>query len=75
MKRLELKLNVGKIPEIMRDQYRLQPYFLLLLPVNVSRIRAVGASANCGSYQQLNTAVAEQLIAFKKEADALIDRG
>ena len=43
---------------------------------NRFEFRAVGASANCGAAMiVLNTAVAEQLIAFKKEADALIDRG
>ena len=72
----ELKLNVGKIPEIMRDntdRNRTSPF---AFTGNRFEFRAVGASANCGAAMiVLNTAVAEQLIAFKKEADALIDRG
>ena len=71
----ELKLNVGKIPEIMRDntdRNRTSPF---AFTGNRFEFRAVGASANCGAAMiVLNTAVAEQLIAFKKEADALIDR-
>ena len=72
----ELKLNVGKIPEIMRDntdRNRTSPF---AFTGNRFEFRAVGASANCGAAMiVLNTAVAELLIAFKKEADALIDRG
>ena len=72
----ELKLNVGKIPEIMwdnTDRNRTSPF---AFTGNRFEFRAVGASANCGAAMiVLNTAVAEQLIAFKKEADALIDRG
>ena len=72
----ELKLNVGKIPEIMRDntdRNRTSPF---AFTGNRFEFRAVGASANCGAAMiVLNTAVAEQLIAFKKEADVLIDRG
>ncbi len=72
----ELKLNVGKIPEIMRDntdRNRTSPF---AFTGNRFEFRAVGSSANCGAAMiVLNTAVAEQLIAFKKEADALIDKG
>ena len=72
----ELKLNVGKFPEILRDitdRNRTSP---IAFSGNRYEFRAVGASANCGAAMiVLNTAVAEQLIAFKKEADALIDRG
>ena len=72
----ELKLNVGKIPEIMRDntdRNRTSPF---AFTGNRFEFRAVGASANCGAAMiVLNSAVAEQLIAFKKETDALIDKG
>ena len=72
----ELKLNVGKIPEIMRDntdRNRTSPF---AFTGNRFEFRAVGASANCGaSMIVLNAAVAEQLVAFKQETDALIDKG
>lgn len=72
----ELKLNVGKIPEIMldnTDRNRTSPF---AFTGNRFEFRAVGSSANCGAAMiVLNTAVAEQLIAFKKEADALIEEG
>jgi glutamine synthetase len=72
----ELKLNVGKIPEIMldnTDRNRTSPF---AFTGNRFEFRAVGSSANCGAPMiVLNTAVAEQLISFKKETDALIDKG
>lgn len=72
----ELKLNVGKIPEIMRDntdRNRTSPF---AFTGNRFEFRAVGASANCGdSMIVLNTAVAEQLISFKQETDLLIEKG
>ena len=72
----ELKLNVGKIPEIMldnTDRNRTSPF---AFTGNRFEFRAVGSSANCGGPMiVLNAAVAEQLIAFKKETDTLIDKG
>lgn len=72
----ELKLNVGKIPEIMldnTDRNRTSPF---AFTGNRFEFRAVGSSANCGGPMiVLNTAVAEQLVLFKKETDALIDKG
>jgi len=72
----ELKLNVGKIPEIMldnTDRNRTSPF---AFTGNRFEFRAVGSSANCSaSMIVLNTAVAEQLIAFKKDVDALINAG
>lgn len=72
----ELKLNVGKIPEIMldnTDRNRTSPF---AFTGNRFEFRAVGAPANCGAAMiVLNTAVAEQLIAFKQEADVLIEGG
>ncbi|MFR5659774.1 MAG: hypothetical protein ACLUDU_18145, partial [Butyricimonas faecihominis] len=62
----ELKLNVGKIPEIMldnTDRNRTSPF---AFTGNRFEFRAVGSSANCGGPMiALNAAVAEQLIAFK----------
>ena len=72
----ELKLNVGKIPEIMldnTDRNRTSPF---AFTGNRFEFRAVGASANCGGPMiVLNAAVADQLIRFKQETDALIERG
>ncbi|MDR2414506.1 MAG: glutamine synthetase III [Odoribacteraceae bacterium] len=72
----ELKLNVGKIPEIMldnTDRNRTSPF---AFTGNRFEFRAVGASANCSAPMiVLNTAVADQLARFKKETDALIEKG
>ena len=72
----ELKLNVGKIPEIMldnTDRNRTSPF---AFTGNRFEFRAVGSSANCGGPMiVLNAAVAEQLVHFKRETDALIERG
>ncbi len=72
----ELKLNVGKIPEIMRDntdRNRTSPF---AFTGNRFEFRAVGSSANCGAAMiVLNTAVAEQLTVFKQETDTLIEQG
>jgi glutamine synthetase len=72
----ELKLNVGKIPEIMldnTDRNRTSPF---AFTGNRFEFRAVGSSANCGAPMiVLNTAVADQLARFKEETDALINKG
>ncbi|MDR1414559.1 MAG: glutamine synthetase III [Odoribacteraceae bacterium] len=72
----ELKLNVGKIPEIMldnTDRNRTSPF---AFTGNRFEFRAVGSSANCGAPMiVLNTAVADQLICFKRDTDALIEKG
>lgn len=72
----ELKLNVGKIPEIMldnTDRNRTSPF---AFTGNRFEFRAVGSSANCGaSLIVLNTAVAEQLILFRQATEILIDKG
>ncbi|MDR0982672.1 MAG: glutamine synthetase III [Culturomica sp.] len=72
----ELKLNVGRIPEIIldnTDRNRTSPF---AFTGNRFELRAVGSSANCGEPMTiLNAAVAEQLVLFKKEVDALIEKG
>jgi glutamine synthetase len=71
-----LKLNIGRIPEILldnTDRNRTSPF---AFTGNRFEFRAVGSSANCSSAMiTLNTAVAEQLIEFKKEVDVLIEKG
>ena len=72
----ELKLNIGKIPEILldnTDRNRTSPF---AFTGNRFEFRAVGSSANCSSAMvALNTVVADQLTIFKKDVDKLIDKG
>ncbi len=71
-----LKLNIGKIPEILldnTDRNRTSPF---AFTGNKFEFRAVGSSANCSNAMMvLNTMVTNQLIDFKKEVDQLIDKG
>jgi len=71
-----LKLNIGRIPEIIldnTDRNRTSPF---AFTGNRFEFRAVGSSANCASAMiALNTAVADQLAKFKIEVDALIEAG
>jgi glutamine synthetase len=72
----ELKLNVGKIPEIMMDntdRNRTSPF---AFTGNRFEFRAVGSSANCGTAMTvLNTSVAKILIYFKSLTEKLIEDG
>lgn len=71
-----LKLNIGRIPEIIldsTDRNRTSPF---AFTGNRFEFRAVGSSANCASSLiALNTAVAAQLEKFKAEVDELIEKG
>ena len=72
----QLKLNVvGKIPEILldnTDRNRTSPF---AFTGNKFEFRAVGSSANCANPMTvLNSIVAKQLIDFKKEVDALMNK-
>ncbi len=72
----ELKLNVvGKIPEILQDntdRNRTSPF---AFTGNKFEMRGVGSKTNCAKPMTvLNTIVARQLFAFKKEVDSLIDK-
>lgn len=71
-----LKLDIGRIPEILldnTDRNRTSPF---AFTGNRFEFRAVGSSANCASGMTvLNAAVAQQLVAFKKEVDAIIAKG
>jgi glutamine synthetase len=72
----ELKLGIGKIPEILldnTDRNRTSPF---AFTGNRFEFRAVGSSANCGAAMiVLNACVANQLKNFKKDVDLIIKKG
>jgi glutamine synthetase len=72
----ELKLGIGKIPEILvdnTDRNRTSPF---AFTGNRFEFRAVGSSANCGAAMiVLNAVVAAQLRQFKKDVEAIIKKG
>ncbi len=71
-----LKLNIGRIPEIIldtTDRNRTSPF---AFTGNRFEYRAVGSAANCATAMiALNTALAEQLCKFKVDVDKVIDTG
>jgi glutamine synthetase len=71
-----LKLDIGKIPEILldnTDRNRTSPF---AFTGNRFEFRAIGGSANPATAMTiLNAALAGQLREFKKDVDALIDSG
>lgn len=71
-----LKLNIGRIPEIIldnTDRNRTSPF---AFTGNRFEFRAVGSSANCApALIALNTALAAQLEVFKADVDKIIDSG
>lgn len=77
IEKTDLKLDIhNKIPDLMldnTDRNRTSPF---AFTGNKFEIRAVGSAANCASPMVvMNTIVAQQLKAFKKEVDALIKKG
>ena len=72
----ELKLDIGRIPEILldnTDRNRTSPF---AFTGNRFEFRAVGSSANSAAPMTfLSIAVADQLKKFKIEVDAKIDQG
>jgi glutamine synthetase len=72
----ELKLDVGKIPEILldnTDRNRTSPF---AFTGNRFEFRAVGASANPASAMTvLNTAVAQELKEFARDTNKLVNKG
>lgn len=72
----ELKLNIGKIPQILldnTDRNRTSPF---AFTGNKFEFRAVGSSANCAqSMIVLNTIMAKQLKVFKVAVDKRIAKG
>ncbi|MFN8256393.1 MAG: glutamine synthetase III [Bacteroidales bacterium] len=71
-----LKLNIGKIPEILLDNTDRNRTSTFAFTGNRFEFRAVGSSENCASPMiVLNTVVANQLNEFKTEVDGLIEKG
>jgi glutamine synthetase len=72
----ELKLDIGKIPQIMldnTDRNRTSPF---AFTGNKFEFRAVGSSANCASAMiVINTIVTNQLRTFKQDVDKRIAKG
>jgi len=72
----DLKLNIGKIPSILldnTDRNRTSPF---AFTGNKFEFRAVGSSANCAAAMTVvNTIMADQLVKFKKDVDAKLDKG
>ncbi len=72
----ELKLNIGKIPQILldnTDRNRTSPF---AFTGNKFEFRAVGSTANCAQAMTiLNSIMATQLKAFKKNVDGRINNG
>jgi glutamine synthetase len=72
----ELKLGIGKIPEILLDNTDRNRTSSFAFTGNRFEFRAVGSSANCSAAMiVLNAAVAYQLSRFKEEVDILIKKG
>ncbi len=72
----KLSLGIAHIPEVLldnTDRNRTSPF---AFTGNRFEFRAVGSSANCSSAMMvLNAAMAEQLLMFKNDVDALISSG
>lgn len=72
----QLKLNIGKIPDILldnTDRNRTSPF---AFTGNKFEFRAVGSSANCsGAMTVVNTIMTDQLIQFKKDVDGMLATG
>ena len=71
-----MKLDIPQIPELLidnTDRNRTSPF---AFTGNRFEFRAVGSEANCASAMiALNSALAEQLTDFKRDVDALIEKG
>ncbi len=71
-----MKLDIPQIPELLidnTDRNRTSPF---AFTGNRFEFRAVGSQANCASAMiALNAALADQLTQFKKDVDALIEKG
>ena len=74
--KLGMKLNIPQIPELLidnTDRNRTSPF---AFTGNRFEFRAPGSESNCASAMiALNTAMADQLLTFKKDVDTLISNG
>lgn len=72
----EIKLNIGKIPQILidnTDSNRTSPF---AFTGNKFEIRSAGSTLNCASVMiAINTMMAKVLKEFKKEVDLKVDKG
>ncbi len=72
----ELKLNIGKIPQIILDNTDRNRTSPLAFTGNKFEFRAVGSAANCGPAMiAINTIVAEQLKAFRTSLEKGMEKG
>ena len=76
MKKTDLKLRIGKIPDIMLDNTDRNRTSSFAFTGNKFEFRAVGSDSNCASAMvSLNTIMAEQLLCFKRDVDKHIKAG
>jgi len=72
----DIKLDIGKIPNILldnTDRNRTSPF---AFTGNRFEFRATGSSDNCAApLIVINTAIADELVEFKRQFDKLIDKG
>ena len=72
----DIKLDIGKIPNILldnTDRNRTSPF---AFTGNRFEFRATGSSDNCAApLIVINTAIAEELVEFKRQVDKLQDNG
>jgi len=72
----DLKLRIGKIPDIMLDNTDRNRTSSFAFTGNKFEFRAVGSDSNCASAMvSLNTIMAEQLTCFKADVDKLVKDG
>ena len=72
----DLKLRIGKIPDIMLDNTDRNRTSSFAFTGNKFEFRAVGSDSNCASAMvSLNTIMAEQLLCFKRDVDKHIKAG
>ncbi len=72
----ELKLNIGKIPQIILDNTDRNRTSPLAFTGNKFEFRAVGSAANCGPAMiVLNTILADQLKKFRVTLDKATEKG
>jgi glutamine synthetase len=73
--KIELKLSVIKVPQILLDNTDRNRTSLVAFTGDKFELRAIGSSANIAVPMiVLNSAVAEQLVEFKKEVDRLVNK-